>query len=61
MVDLVKLATVLDWITPTVALYRNLMAGDAEMLIMEEGGDTGRCAVRRGAVGYGKAGKWNYC
>lgn len=36
--DLLKLATVTDWITPTVALYRNLMAGDAVMFTMEEGG-----------------------
>ena len=35
---LLKLATAPDWITPTVALYRNLVAGDAVMFMMEEGG-----------------------
>jgi len=38
MVDLLKLATVSDFITPAVALYRNLMAGDAVMFMMEENG-----------------------
>lgn len=45
--DLLKLATMPDWITPVMALCRDLAAGDAVMLTMEEGGEWSAREVER--------------